>query len=272
MASINVNSLGYVVYQALMDLQLPFSPNYERFLHYAIKGYREMNLMGLMPTIKAVQLEVNQNTNTVKLPDDYVDYLRIGVCCNGIMINFVVNDEICLDNGIPNACCTGEDVQNDISALCNVYNQNNGNCNDCNPYGGVWQWPSYTNGYWNYGIINYGIGPGTYKGGYRINREMGIIQFDSCVKAQTVTMEYKSNGFSSDGNAVITEDVIPALNAYIHYQNCRFSRDPYVNRQESKWKSEFITLADDVTHKKNSLDKETYLDVFRRFTFQAVKA
>lgn len=273
MAQINVNSIGYVVNQALMDLQLPFSPNYERFLHFAIKGFREMNLLGLMPTIKAVQLPVNQNTNTAQLPDDFVDYLRIGVCCNGTMINFVQNNEICLDDALPSACCTGEDVQNDISTLCTIFNQNSGNaCAECNPYGGVWYWPTYLNGYWNYGIVNYGIGPGNYNGGYRVNREMNIIQFDSCVRAQTVTMEYKSNGLKPDGNIVIREEVIPALNAYIHYQRCLFSQDPMDKQQARAFKSEFITLSDDVSHRLNALTKEDYLDVFRRFTFAQVKA
>lgn len=272
MAQINVNSIGCVVNQALMDLNLPFSPNFERYLHFAIKGFREMNLLGLAPTVKSVQLPVNQNTNTVQLPEDFVDYLRIGLCCNGTMINLVLNDEICLNDQYPQACdCTGEQLQNDISTLCNIFNANNGNCSDCNQYGAVWYWPTYGAYYPNFGIVNYGIGPGTYKGGYRLNREMNIIQFDSCVNAQSITLEYKSNGIKPDGNVVISEEMIPALNAYIHYQRCTFSQDPMDKQQARSFKSEFVTLMDDLSHRQNALTKETYLDVIRRFSFMGVK-
>lgn len=276
MAEININSLGYVVNQVLMDLQQPATPYFERYLHFAIKGYRELNILGLMPTMRTVSLPVNQATRTARLPDDYVDFYRIGVCCNGTFINLVYNSEICLDpNTIPELCCDHDTIQNNISCICNAFNGqniNSTNCGSCNDFGGVWAWPTYLNGFWNYGIVNYGIGKGTYNGGYRINKDAHTIQFDSCVNAQTVTLEYKSNGFNmTTGDFIIPEDAIPALNSYIHYQRCRFSKESMDRRDADRFKSEFITLADDLNHRQEALTKADILDVIRRFTFQAVK-
>lgn len=273
MASININSLGYVVNQVLMDLQQPASPYFERYLHFAIEGYREMNLMGLMPTIKVVKIPVNPATRTAKLPDDYVEFIRIGVCCNGTFINFVYNQQICLQvDSMPELCCDTSQIVNNINSLCQCYNDNNQTVDcGCNDYGGIWAWPSYLNGYWNYGIINYGIGPGNYNGGYRIDTQHRVIRFDSCVNAQTITMEYMSNGFDHMGDAVVPEGAIPALNAYIHYKRTRFSRDAMDKRDSDRFKSEFITLSDDFNHREEALTKQNYLDVFRRFQFQQVK-
>lgn len=258
-----------------MDLQQPATPFFERYLHFAIKGYREMNLLGLMPTMRTVSLPVNQATRTARLPADYIDFYRIGVCCNGTFINLVYNSEICLSpNEIPELCCDTNTIQNNISCICNAFNGQtitSENCGSCNDYGGVWAWPTFLNGFWNYNIVNYGIGKGTYNGGYRINTDAHTIQFDSCVNAQTVTLEYKSNGFDIDGDAIVPEGAIPALNAYIHYQRCRFSNDPMDRRDADRWKSEFITLSDDFNHRESALTKMDYLDVIRRYTFQAVK-
>lgn len=274
MAQINVTSLGYVVNQVLMDLQQPATPYFERYLHFAIKGFRELNVLGLMPTMKVVSLEVNQATRTAKLPEDYIDFFRIGVCCNGTFINLVYNSEICLDpNTIPELCCDESTIQNNISCICNAFNGSTpSSSSECSAYGGAWMWPSYINGYYNYGIVNYGVGPGTYSGGYRINKDAHTIQFDSCVNAQSVTLEYKSNGFnSSTGDFIIPEDAIPALNAYIHYQRTRFSTDTMDRRDSDRWKSEFITLSDDLNHRQEALTKADYLDVIRRYTFAQVK-
>lgn len=266
-----------------MDRQRPMSAYFEQYLHYAINGYRELNLIGLMPTIKMVSLPVNQATNTAKLPDDYIDYIRIGVCCNGIFINFDYNDEICIyGETVEDMCgCNNSNITpNNISTLCNAYGMCGGQV-DCNgTYGGfaTWLWPAYVNGVFNYSQPNFGIGPGFYHGGYRINKQARTIQFDSCVNAQTVTLEYKSNGFDTMGDAVIPEDAIPALKAYVHWQSYAFEETGDLNkayfndRKARTYKSEFITLMDDLNHRQEALTKFDYLDVIRRYTFQQVKA
>ncbi len=282
MSAIQINSLGYSVKSALADLGYPESAYYEQFLHWAVKCYRELNVIGLMPTIKTVQIPINQSTMSAPLPQGYIDFIRIGVCCNGIFINFDYNDEICLQgDAVPSGCCDSSVIANNISCICSAVDasQVNGQgcCGDAGGFGfGGWGWAGWTNGAWNYSLPNFGIGAGYYHGGYRINKDLNIIQFDSCVKAQSFTMEYKSSGFDNMGDAICPEGLLGAINEYIHWQRCRFMRGDSPNdrrmlRQEAEgFKRRYLVLADDFSHRENALVKYDYLDIFRRFTFQQV--
>ena len=46
--------------------------------NYALRGIREMGF-DIMKRIKSLKLEINTNNDTVELPDDFVDYTKIGV-------------------------------------------------------------------------------------------------------------------------------------------------------------------------------------------------
>jgi hypothetical protein len=273
----NVNSLAYVVNQALADVDLPSTTHFQRFLHWAIKGYKAINLLGMMPNIKTVSLVIDQETRSAQLPQDYIDYIRIGVCCNGIFINFDYNEEICLQgSNMPTSCCETNDIGNSIAQICQTFP--NG-CNDCNAgEWGTWYWPTWTNGLWDYSLPNFGIGPGSYHGGYRINSELKTIQFDNCVHAQTFVMEYISTGFDNMGNAMVPEDAIPTLNAYIHWQRCLFMRGAtpmdtrWIRQEAQNFNRLFITYLDDWSHRQNSMTKFDWLDIVRRFTFQQAKS
>lgn len=282
MSEINVTSLSYVVKSCLADVGYQEGAYYMQFLQWAVNGYREMNLVGLMPTIKTVSIPINQTTMSAPLPKDYIDFIRIGVCCNGIFINFDYNDEICLTGDtLPAACCSSSQIANNISCICNAVDasQVNGQgcCNDANGFGfGGWYWGAF-NGWQNYSTQNFGIGPGYYHGGYRINTQLGTIQFDSCVKAQSFTMEYKSSGFDNMGEALIPEGAIPALKEFVHWSRCRFSRGDSPNdrallrREATDFKRRYLVLMDDFNHRQNALTKFDYLDIFRRYTFLQVK-
>lgn len=275
---IQVNSLGYVVNQALADVELPATTHFVRFLGWAVKGYKAINLLGMMPNIKTVSIPIDQTTRTAQLPQDFISYIRIGVCCNGIFINFDYNEEICLNGtNMPEACCanTNEEIANSISSICCNFPNGASNCN-CGDYGS-WYWPMWTNGIWDYSVPNFGIGPGYYHGGFRINKELGQIQFDSCVNAESFVMEYIGSGFDDMGNAVVPEDAIPTLVAYVHWQRCLFTRG--ADALETRWlrqeavthQRQFLIYLQDWNHRNNSMNKYDYLDIFRRFTFQAVK-
>jgi len=277
----SVTSLGYVVKSVLADLNLPETTYYMTFLKWAVDGYKAMNVIGLMPTVKTVKIPINKETRSAKIPMDYVDFLRIGICCNGIFINFDYNDEICLDgiNTELKCACDSEHIGRKINEYCQAASAD---CSDCNGGGlglgtDTWYWGVYANGAFDYSTPNFGIGPGFYHGGYRINKELGIIQFDSCVHADHFVMEYKSTGFDNMGDALVPYDVSLALREYVHWQRCRFTRgeSPYDTRllrsEAKQFEVQFISLMDDYTHRQNAMDKYSYLDIWRRYTFAQVK-
>jgi hypothetical protein len=268
MAQIKIQSLGYCVYSALADLGLPTSRFFTQFLHWAVKGYRELNIIGLMPSIKYVQLPVNPATNTVLLPLDYINFIKIGVNCHNICINLDYNEELVMhspDYALP-CPCTGTQISNYVAAVCQCEEPFSGGF----PY---WNWGGAYNGLWNYDLPNLGVGPGFYGGGYRINRELGVIQIDSCLAPKIIYMEYQSTGIDmNSGDAIIPQDAIPALNNYIHWERCRFSTDRVMKADAQGFRRMYLKEKEDLEMRFGAMTKWEYIDIFRRYTFQAVKA
>lgn len=94
-------TLDYVINTCLMDIGETSTRYKQQFLNYAIQGYRRLNLAGLMPTTKTVLLDIDANTNTATLPDDYIQYNKVGICVGcgdkgiGGFINLCYNPNIC---------------------------------------------------------------------------------------------------------------------------------------------------------------------------------
>jgi hypothetical protein len=270
MAEIKPQSLSYVVYQALADVDMPATTHFTKFLHFAIKGYRALNLTGAMPSVKYVKIPVNQNTNTCLLPKDYVEYLRIGVDCHGIFINLDYNPELVLQDanyGLQCAC-DSEHITGCVNQICNVVM---GGGNALAEFGG-WGWAGeFGNNGWNYDTPNYGIGPGFYHGGYRINNQLGVIQFDSCLTPKVVYMEYTSNGIDMNGDAVIPQLAVPAINAYVHWERCRFSDDRVLKQQAQEFRKLYLIAKQDLEISIDAMTAYEWKDLIRLNTYMAVK-
>jgi hypothetical protein len=153
-----------------------------------------------------------------------------------------------------------------------------------NPYGAwgdggfaLWGWGSFYGGVFNYSAVNFGIGPGVYRGGYRINKELNTIQFDSCFNCHKIILEYKTNGFDGSGDAVVPIDCINALNSYIHWQRNLHGQgslqEKYLMRKDAEMHRQmYFALREDVISRLNSMTEEDYTDSIRRYRFQQVKA
>lgn len=356
---IKVNSLGYVCNEVLADLNIPQAANFEQTLHFAVKGYRDMNIIGIMPTTKTIRLAVNPHTHSVKLPKDYIDYIRISAVCRSAcgyetLINLVYNDEIALHAEDTRLHCSPQDAQKVINGICdyhdnlhgrvlnpnwqpgqsqwNSFQTGNGNqwegngwgdgahssgcgCGCCgttsgeykNTQTGVWQqggdtcrplpgvfteqgcqplgwgsdfgywgWGTFAAGVYNYSAINFGVGSGFYTGGFKINKELQVIQFDSCFNCHKLIMEYRTSGFDGSGDAFVPEDCIPALNEYIHWQRNQHGQgtlaEQYLMQKKAKdHKQMYFAYREDINHRLNAMTDSDYLDIFRRLTFLQIK-
>lgn len=233
-------TLSYCVNSVLADMDETSKRHYQKFLHYAIQGYRRLNLGNMVDTtIKTAKLDVDLNTRTAKLPADYVDFLKVGYSCNGVIINLDYNDELMLelsDDAFPDACeC--QDTLNQCQELCS--NIGTGDVSGYPLLSTIWYYtPYYHNNQYTAGF--YGVGAGRCRNAYRINKEKWQIQFDSYIRADYVIMEYRSNGIDC-GDAYIEESLIPAITAYIHWKAAL--HDNTKNRLEAQmferlWKQE----------------------------------
>lgn len=222
-------NIAYIAKSALADLDAVDNREYQRMVKYAIDGFRKLRLAGLMPqTNKTIRVDISDN-NTTWLPDDYVDFIKIGINCNGKILNLDYNEKL-FGNLNPNSTnndCNCTSLANMQDYLCGC----EGDAPD-----GWWAWwysyPTWLDGAFYGGY--YGYGSAVYRGGYKIDLRQRIIFFDSWIKATEVILEYESNGIEGD-STIIPESAIPVLLAWVHYKKnqhnpnlgTRLSLQPY---------------------------------------------
>lgn len=256
-------NVEYIVKSVLADCNMDVSsPHGMMFRKWAFDAYRRLNLAGTMPTLKCVQIDIDSATNTAALPDDFVEYYKIGLCCNGYLLNFAINDSICLPTGTSGCPC-------DASELTYATEQCNAGTYNPETY---WFYPYYQyshNGQMMNGI--YGAGAGYYAGGYRIDTERNLIQFDSSVTASAIVLEYRSNGLSDPTASIVPEYAIPAIREYVHWQRCRFSKDPFERQMVNEYKASYSNYAMATNAFVQSNTYSEWLQMFRDFTYQQPK-
>lgn len=211
-----VYTLDYCVRTALADRGESDLDKYQQFFNFAIASYRRLNLAGLLPTVKSVMLEVDPNTHTAELPDDYVSFIKIGFCKNGHVVNLDYDEDLCTQAQLglnPNDDCD--------SCAVNIESDLNAIASDCTDgLGAWWYFPYYFNDAWYGGL--YGYGSARYRGGYKIVGNQ--ICFASNVTAERVLMEYKSNGIDG-ANTIIPEGAIDVIVSHIHLKAVTFDKN-----------------------------------------------
>lgn len=259
--------LNYCVNMVLADIGEQSTRYKQQYLNYAIAGFRRLNLAGMLPTTKTVLLDINPNTNSAVLPDDYVEYLKIGLCvgCEGKgiggFVNLTYNPNICsnIQGGlVDDGCeCTQESL---ITTMGNVA------CGQCGDLPANWYYyPYYYNGGWYDGV--YGYGAGNYRGGFNIFPEQNKIAFDSFITGEKVLLEYMSNGMAGAGT-LVPETAVGTIIAWIHYQRVLHSADRTTRLDIVPYKQAFNAEFAGFRARHASLTlhdwKETYLESFRQ--------
>lgn len=255
-------SAWYIVAQVMSDIDLQNQKHSLKIFQWVLNGYRELNKINILQaTIKSTVLVLDEN-NEAFLPADYYDYVKIGVCVNGYLINYDHNDSICLDRR--KECCTAEEVQCEL---------NNFSANGATWWlGNDWQWgymPYQHNSQYVAGI--YGKGEGFYHGGYRIDTERGKIKFDSFVRCEYVVLEYQSSGGIEEGNVFIPDICIEPLRMYVHWQRCMFSFNAQERSQTDYFRRRYQREVKRVVAKINGLTMEAILSTFRASIHQLPK-
>lgn len=273
----NLYNLDYVVRSCLADIDEPdTSPLYMKMLKWANDGYRRLNLAGLMPvTMKSIYIDVDLATNTFELPNDYLYYIKIGMCYKGHVINLVADENICIRPDDPKACeCDSELIANRIRYGCDCIDGNavDGQQQFGDWFNVTWYYPYYQhyhNGQFTAGY--YGRGAGFYGNGFRVDAANNRIQLDSCIRMDKVYMEYASSGLNETGDAIIPQDAIPALQAFIHKQRCAFSRERTDKQQYPQFANLFRVEHRAMASRQQALTGAEWYNLFRNLTYQTPK-
>lgn len=261
-----MKNINYVVQNYRLSNGIVSTQYDQQFLQWAVNGLKKMKQLGLFQeVVKAVELPVNLEKHTANLPNDFDadSLIRMGVCRNGVFIQFDLNDYLCLPQDKDCACATDEQISAGINACCDG--------------GGegfpTWVYPIYGQPYsYSYTVNNYAVGPGFRHGGYKIDYAKRQIQFDRCVTVDTVIIEYFGDVTDDAGNTIISEGMEEVLINWIHYCRCRFSPDASMRREQVSAKSTWYQSVRDLNSNQQALNKYQWLELMRRFCYQGVKS
>jgi hypothetical protein len=223
---------------------------YFKFLQLGISGLRELN-MDISGMPKVVELEINSDTDTVVLPQDFIDYTFIGVCgANGTLQSLGLNNKTCLPVG-KNDC--GSYVANK-----NKFPQGSGTTSVSSA--------SWSDHYRNGQLVGkfYGLGGGNNSiGEYKINKAQGTILIGANSNISTIVLEYIADVESVDGDFIVHPYLIEAIKAYIYHKERAFN-DKYPLGVKQLAERKYRDARRKVTARYMSFTKDEALQTIRK--------
>ncbi len=194
------------VFAALMDLG-ETDARFEQFLHWALEGAREWH-NDLAKEVKTTSLSMTPHKSIV-LPDDYVDWVKVGIKCGNVIKTFTHDHNISLEHD----CEDGKKTANK-------------DCENVN----LWDLEVTGNSYLfhNYQGADNGVDTPIYGLAYKDNglgyftehRNTGEIQFRSIVPSNSkIYLEYISDGWDPNEETLINPLAFQLIVKYIHWKN-----------------------------------------------------
>ena len=239
-----IYDLKYVVANVMLKGNTIDEREFIVLLKHAINGYRKLNLHNIITTaVKSERIAVDPSTNTANLPDDYMEWHKVGAVHkfwrqnngNGVnagwcerVINLDYNEDILhLGEDIQTVECTCENFERDMLGNDQLAE---GRVNNDPAQYGFEQWlyfaPRVNNGQYTAGI--YGATSHVYRGSFVVDVRNRVIRFGSFMRhCKEILMQYRSTGISDMGEALITQESIPALIAWVNWQDNAEKKDKY---------------------------------------------
>jgi hypothetical protein len=222
--------------------------------NFALRGIREIGF-DLGKKVRSLKLDVNASNNTVALPTDFVDMVKIGVVgSDGVVRVFGENKHINYSQVLTDG--TRTDSKSSTTG-------NDGDTGSEYPY--VFENYLYQGGL---GRL-YGVGGGNLAGGYRINLDQNRIEIDTNSGQSQVVMEYIADEARSDDPEVhvYAEE---ALRSYMYYRIVeRKSTVPAA--EKSRARQEYYNERRKANARMSNFTKEEALKTIRKNFKQAPK-
>jgi hypothetical protein len=232
------------------DTNLVNNVNRYTVLFHAKRGIQEINYDALR-NIKVLQRSMDENLKFV-LPADYVNYVRISVEKDGVLYPLHENSKInysaeyLKDNSgdllfdQDGEVLEAGNSQLDRARLAGLPKQQ---FLDSGVRYGQWGWNLDGSWYFSYGVGGYyGLQTenANINDSFRINKSAGVINFSSGVKAQSIVLEYISDGMENgtDDSVSINKLAEDYLYSYIRWAilDNRIDAQEYVVRRAKKEK------------------------------------
>jgi len=193
-------SMAYIVASALLRIGGEGDKMIERFTVIANEYYSEKLNMLYLPNI-AVKYYDASSTNLFTLPNDFVDYLKVGMELNGEMWTLGLNEHLVL----PRKEACGERIPTSTNAVSI-------------PSGGYAFADHYRNGSLVTGML--GRGGGWNVGYFNIDREERLLSIDGSLPKNELILEYTSSGVKKDGTSMVPLEAVNCVRQHLileHY-------------------------------------------------------
>lgn len=174
--------------------------NFQRYLQIAIEGYSSIGIFE-GNVVEVAYLTVNQETNTVQLPVDFITYFKIGVNINGRLWTLTKNDDMVPLR--PETICAAP-IET-VATSTDI---------DYSLLGGYYFAPHYR--YGGYVDTLYGLSGGFNTAYYKVDYKNMVIQFQGYVPNGEIILEYQSSNVSS-GSMLIPRQATPAVRSYLDW-------------------------------------------------------
>ena len=194
--------------------------------NFALRGIREFGF-DVTSRIKSLKLPIDSTNNTVALPDDFVDIVKIGVVTDdGFVRTLGQNKHLNQSRKYEvdsNGTATNETFDSEEGPLNIEANSIKDRQDDKSVTDGSnesYDYYIFENYLYQGGLGRlYGLGGGARVGDYRINYDQNRIEVDTNSNADEVVIEYVADEARST-NPVIHVYAEEALRCYIYYKIC----------------------------------------------------
>ena len=244
---------------------------------HALRGIREMGF-DLSKIIRSVKISVNSANNTIELPDDFVDWRKVGVVGpDGIVYVLGENKNVNYSQAYANA--SGTKVGNAASAVDSDGDGVNDRIDSKSSTAGTSASSNdITQGldsfiYRNYVYGNhsglYGIGGGHFQGGFRVNLDQNRIELEANDSISEVVIEYIADEARSK-NPSIHVYAEEALMSYMYYKIIERKSSVPAN-EKARARTEYYNERRKANARIKSFTKEEALKTIRKNYKQSPK-
>ena len=244
---------------------------------HALRGIREMGF-DLSKVIRSIKITVDSTNDTVELPDDFVDWCKVGVVgSDGIVYVLGENKNVNYSQAYANA--SGTKVGNAASATDSdgdgVFDRvdskgaTSGTAASSNDITQGFDSFIYRN--YVYGNHNglYGIGGGHLQGGFRFNLDQNRIELESNDSISEVVIEYVADEARSK-NPSIHVYAEEALMSYMYYKIIERKSSVPAN-EKARARQEYYNERRKANARMKSFTKEEALKTIRKNYKQSPK-
>ena len=236
--------------------------------NYALRGLREMGF-DMLKVVRSLKLDVTNNTAV--LPDDYVDWCKVGVVgTDGIV--YVLGENKNINISQKYSTVNGNTYDSDGDGL-------NDREDDKTSTGAAGGSDSITDSFNSYLFRNYvygnehgtlyGVGGGHYEGEFRINLDQNRVELKTNTSVTKLVMEYVADeARSADPQVHIYAE--EALNSYIYYRIIE-RKAAVPSNEKSRARAEYYNERRKANARMKSFTKEEALRTIRKNYKQAPK-